>query len=284
MIILLEGTDSFLAHQAIKKIKDQYYTKNPSGVELIELDSESAQINWADLLTVPLFAQSRVIIVKRAGRLPLAEQGLLHESLRQLPTSTIAVIWPEKALDTKGPLATFLSKPDRSVAVETPTGRSLDQWISKEANNRNVVLTNEQATELAQAFPGDLWGLTTELDHYQLSGAATSELQTALATEPFIYFRLVRAKQWSQVAEQISQDITQGLAPELILGGLGAAIRGTTMDRNEKRRLVDLLLTTDLAIKTGLAEAETALALLIATLPKTAVPSVQWEELWESGI
>lgn len=284
MIILLEGGNSFLAHQAIRKIKDQYYAKNPSGVELIELDGESAQINWADLLTVPLFAQSRVMIVKRAGRLTLSGQGLLHDSLRQLPHSTIAVIWPEKALDSKSPLAAFLQKPDRLVSVATPTGRGLNQWINKQAATRGLTLTDSQINELIQAFPEDLWGIATELDRYQLSDSTGNDLTPVAKAEPFIYFRLVRAKDWLKVAEQIGRDVVRGVAPELIIGSLGAAIRGANLAWPERRRLVDLLLDTDLAIKTGLAEAPSALALLIAALPKTARPGVQWEELWESGI
>ena len=67
MIVYIKGSDSFLAREAILAIKKKYLAKNPEGVELIEIDVDTPMINWADLQAVPLFATSRLIIIRHAG-------------------------------------------------------------------------------------------------------------------------------------------------------------------------------------------------------------------------
>jgi len=277
MLVFIQGNDALLAKTSIDQIKKKYLEKNPEGAELIEIDETTDNPNWADLQAVPLFASSRLVIIRRLGFFPKATQQSLSRVLQSVPDSTVVVIWDGRALDSQELLA-VVSTASKTVDAVTPTGTKRARWLAKRAAELGVELDQDTTQALLLAGGSDLWLLETELR--SLATGLPASARTATVSEPFIFFNLVRKSNWNGVKDELRQKIQSGEPIELIIGSLAAAIRKEVKDPVAAKTLNALLLDIDIGLKTGLLDQETAAALLAAHLPNPLANRVQWEELW----
>src|SRR3989344_5200615 len=158
MLIFVKGSDSFLAREAIAKLKAKYLKKNRDGAELIEIDSLEPMRNWADLKASPLFATSRLIIIKRAGELLVDEQNNLASMLTDLPSSSVVVLWDGKSFKAKSPLSIQVDKATKIINAEPLMGTALRNWIKTQATEVGFEVTSESINELVDQYGSDLWG------------------------------------------------------------------------------------------------------------------------------
>lgn len=277
MLVFLNGTDSYLAKKAINEIKAKYLEKN-SGAELIELEGADGLKNLADLQAVPLFATSRLAIIRRTADLTKDRQKDLAAFLGNLPKTTVAVVWDGGEVIPE--LQQILDSAPKKIAVKPIEGSMLKAYLKKYAIKLDFTIENELAEGLVSTFGSDLWALTGEIDRLSLGGSKT-ELKKNQETEKFIYFRLVRNRSWDQVGRQLKKDLDDGVPIELTTGMLASAIRKDLTNKEEKMRLTDLLVDLDYGLKTGWLDAEAVTALLVAHLPKTNEKRVVWERAWQ---
>ncbi|QQG49729.1 MAG: hypothetical protein HZB70_02940 [Candidatus Berkelbacteria bacterium] len=285
MLIFIEGSDSFLAREAINKIKAKYLEKNPGGAELIEIDettsepnpSTSLGVNWADLLTVPLFATSRLIIVRRLGYFPPTVHQQLSLVLGQVPESTVVVVWDARPVKDTA-LEKQLAAASKTIGATTPQGAALSRWLTARARELGFELSRDQLQELQQRGHNELWELETELQ--TLSTGLSSATVREAASEPFVFFNLVRRNNWEAVKKELAKKARQGEPVELVVGSLAAACRKELRDEDQLRELVGLLIDIDLGLKTGSLDPDSAIALMIAHLPQPLSNRVQWENTW----
>lgn len=276
MLIFISGNDVYLATQAIRQIKDKYLIKN-DGAELIEIDEVTPEPNWADLQAVPLFATSRLIVIRRLGLFPASTLRSLSRVLAETPRSTVVVAWDAKPI-AEPDLVKTLQAADKTIPVATPTGRARLSWLQKRARELEVAISAEELQGLT-ALPGiDLWWLETELESRRGGQGASAQEKTS---EPFAFFNLVRRRDWQGVKKELAKKSRHGEPIELILGGLAAAVRKELKNEAERRAVLPFLLDLDLGLKTGLLEGESAAALISAHLPVPAEERVQWEKSWE---
>lgn len=315
MLIFVAGTDSFLAHEAINKLKAKYLEKNPDGAELIEIDcgerkepnprtklsgetasgllshgAVGAGQSFADLQAVPLFATSRLVIIRGVGLLPIKDQDDLSVYLKDLPTTTVAVVWDQKPLLVKGALSSSRSENSsrgaslslicdtatKRISVEPLTGARLNNWVESKAKEWGVTLNSAQSKELIDRFGSDLWAISTELQTLSLIGQQTATWAKSSQAENFLIFRLVRAKKWLAVSQELVAAFDRGEPFELILGSLAAAVRKDVSDKDLRTSLTDLMVDIDVAAKTGLLEPQAAINLLAYHLTQPASARVQW--------
>src|SRR3989344_7165905 len=280
MIVFISGSDSFLAREAIVKIKAKYLEKNPDGTELVEISCDGELPNWADLKAVPLFATSRLIIIKRAGELLVEEQNSLASMLTDLPTSSVVVIWDGKPLKAKSPLSAQLEAATKTINSEPLAGSALRNWIKSQATEIGFEVTEESVGELVHQYGSDLWGIQTDLRTRQGTSSISSwgRVQTE---KPFALFDYVRGKRWSDLRKLLVLSHHRGEAVEMTIGSLAAAVRKSISDPILKRKMTDTLSEIDIALKSGLIESGDAIALLACYLPD-GQKRVQWEVAWES--
>lgn len=279
MIIFISGSDSFQARQAILKIKDKYLAKNPDGVELIEISADSSTINWADLQAVPLFATSRLIIIKEAGLLAVAEQEKLAHILSNLPETTVVVVWDGKALPPTSTLAKELETAKKIDAAPLE-GIKLKNWIKNRATELKLDLSEAILQTVLDNCGADLWRIESELAYLShAEDGVVSGTKKRLA-EPFIVFRYLRNQNWPALRQHLADELHSGTPIELTIGSLAAAIRKEVSDDQLRLTLTDLLMDIDVGVKTGLLDNSAAVTLLIAHLPKPANDRVQWETTW----
>lgn len=276
MTIFITGTDSYLAAQAIRQIKDKYLVKN-DGAELIEIDESSSEPNWADLRAVPLFATSRLVVIRRLGFFPAATLKNVARILGDVPDSTVLVIWDAKTI-SEAELTKVLSGAKKTITVTTPTGRSRTAWLQKRARELEVELTAEDLAELTTVPVSDLWWLETELESRRGGQKSASREQ---ASEPFALFNLIRKRDWAGVKKELVKKAREGEPIELTLGMLAAAVRKELKGKREAETILPFLLDIDLGLKTGFLGGESATALISHHLPDVPANRVQWEKSWE---
>lgn len=283
MLIYITGPDSFLASRAISQIKQKYLQKNPDGAELIEIGPDSAtNQNWADLQAVPLFATSRLVIIKSAGKLDKNGQDNLAHVVTHKPDTTIVVLWDDKKIDAKSALAAALQTAKQHISAEPLAAGAVEKFITKRAKELDLTLATEQLREITAALGNDLWAIENELLFRANSvGAVGSSTATKTAAdEPFAVFRYVRSGQWPAVKQLIAREIADGMPMELIMGGVASAVRKELRNPELQRQTTDLLMDIDVGLKTGALDAEAAGALLVAYLPNGIGKRVQWEDQW----
>lgn len=279
MLIFISGSDSFLAKEAIAKIKAKYLEKNPDGTELVEINCDGELPSWADLKAVPLFATSRLIIIKRAGELLVDEQNNLASMLTDLPTSSVVVIWDAKPFKAKSPLSIQIDMAAKTISVEPLAESGLKNWIKVQATEIGFEVTPGSVNELVDQYGSDLWAIQTDLQSRQ-GQITTSGWGKAQAEKPFILFDYIRGQRWPELRKNLIVSHQRGDAIEMTIGGLAAAVRKNVRDQTLKQKMTDTLSEIDIALKTGLIEAGDAVALLACYLPD-AQKRVQWEVAWE---
>lgn len=278
MLIIISGPDSFLAHSAINKLKAKYLEKNPDGAELIEIDETTTEPSWADLLAVPLFATSRLIIIRRLGYFSANAQQQLATVLAQVPDSTVVVAWDAREIKDQS-LQQQLATASKKISATTPRGASLVRWLVNRAKELGFELEASQLQQLEQRSCNELWELETELK--LLATGASSEPYREASSEPFIFFNQVRRGDWTALKKELAKKVRLGEPIELLIGSLAAALRKESKDSSQAKNLAELLLDIDLGLKTGALDPDSAVALIIAHLPQPLANRVQWEHSWE---
>lgn len=281
MLVYLEGNEPFLAHLTIKQLKERYLAKN-DGVELIVVDATQDKINWADLQAVPLFAQTRLVIIKNLSDLLSSEQVSLAGYLTNLPKTTVAVLWEGfKPLLKNSLLRQALAKSDKILDVSLPTGSAVKKHLQARADYHGLKLEPAIELQLVNEFGHDMWALENELAVLALGGQSSASKKQKV--EPFALYRFVQSGNWTMAKKTLLEEYQAGSPIELLVGSIASALRKKPASL-ERREATKVLIDVDAGIKTGLLDEGAAVALLSADLPKGRQNRVEWEQLWEESL
>ncbi len=287
MLVYISGPDNFLATKAINQIKAKYLEKNPTGAEITLIDGNDPTsaslrgVNWADLQAVPLFATSRLVIIKSAGKFDKDKQENLAHFLRNIPDTTVVVLWDEKKIDPKTALFTSLQGAKKAISATPLSYTAIRQNTLKRAKELSLDLSTSHLEQILDSCGTDLWAIENELIYRSNSvGGEGEKTKKTILDEPFAVFNYIRQNRWDKVKNVIKTELEAGFAIEMILGGVAAAARKELRDATTKRAVTDLLMDIDVGLKTGILDDQAAGALLIAHLPKPIHSRVQWEDTW----
>ncbi|MBI4948069.1 hypothetical protein HY844_00730 [Candidatus Berkelbacteria bacterium] len=284
MHIFLSGQDDYLAKQTIKQLIEKYIAKNPDGSELIRLSAADSNFKTvlpnvlSDLKAVPLFATSRLIILEQLGTLNVELQNEIAKNITDLPSSTVLVIWDKLAF--KDAALIELQKQSKNIKVDTPAGEDLLNTARKIARSYDCNLTDQQLGAIISESGNDLWYIDTELQKLSNDADFKIEKTTHSFDQPFAVFNFVRAKNYQKVGAQIMRDIKNGKPFEMVLGGVGAALRKEVKDPHERLKYNEILIDVDIGLKTGSLDERDAAILLSYYLPNTDQKTVRWEDQW----
>lgn len=284
MILAIKGSDSYLAHQAIAQIKDRYRAKHADSVELVEFDGGEPPESWTDLAAMPLFVTTRLVIIRYASQLDVEKRLSLAYQLERLPSTTIAVVWLEKALGEGDPLAVVLDRADKTFPADPLEPGQAKAWLTRYAERQGCAYSREVIDALVTEYGSDLWALTTALVTAGQTASTGQPGRPHSDDQKFVYFSLTRRNDWNGVARQLQQDYQRGLPIELVLGSLGAAVRKLDENSPNRRALTNLMADLDFGLKSGVLEAASVYALLIAHLPKPNGTRLQWQKVWEETV
>jgi len=279
MIIFLSGSSSYLAIKQIQQIREKYLSKNDSS-ELQEINPETVSANWADLLAVPLFASSRLIIIRRAGEFAQADQENLASVLPNVPSTTVVVIWDSQPLTSKL-TETLESLKVKKVTLKEPAGAALVKLIEQKATELGGEISPEDARKIIANNGSDLWAIDSAVFAYVASGTHLVYQQNEQLVDSFKLMRACQNSNFAEAAKALFEEHRAGKPIEMLIGSMAAGVRKARIGLTEKLSVVELLSDIDLALKSGLIEDTQAVALLQIELPKTSSNRLQWEEVYD---
>ncbi len=88
----------------------------------------------------------------------------LAEAISAMPQTTVLIALVEEALDAASPLVKAAEKHGKALLSTQPKGAALESWITKRARSRNVQITSEATSLLANFIGNDLRLLANEID------------------------------------------------------------------------------------------------------------------------
>lgn len=207
MIIFLYGGDDFGSRRKLNEIIEQYRMKNPGSFNFYQIDFESKNA-FGELqngaLSVSMFPEKKFFVLKNVFSLPKGKNPQEEEIVSFLKrnnfsddSNAILTFWQEGEPSAANLLLKeLIKKPNLVQKFDLPEGRSLEDWIEKEARSRGAKIAPPAIRFLALAVGSDLWRMEQEiakLANYKKDGVI--ELKDAQA--------LVKAKIDSNVFELV---------------------------------------------------------------------------------
>lgn len=278
MIILLYGPDTYRARQKLKEIVDQHKKLRESGLNLRYFDAQEDDLqellDW--LKQAPMFGERKLVVLKNA----MKHVGNFKKFAK---SEDILLFLEEGPLTAKKPLAAKAQK------FDFLKGPALRKWIKSEFDKLGAEAQAQAVEKLIEFAGSDAWLLSNEIkklaaykkrawDRLNLAQSVGPE-DVELLVRPKIetdIFRTVRAlayKNKKQALEAIHKHLEKGEHPLYLLAMIAWQFRRLLTQRKshlftqqEFKKIYQKILETDLNIKTGKLEAETALTLLIAEI------------------
>lgn len=165
MTIFLHGADGYRRTQRLRILIDQFLKKYPGvGVRRLdaELDDEPAA-KIADIFgSTSLFSPRTLVVLTSALTLTPAQLKPLIEKTSKSDSLHLVLV---ADVDMLAKIYARLSEDDvKQEVFPLQTGSEWATFVSREAKLRGLGLTKQQLQQITYAFPGDSWGVATELD------------------------------------------------------------------------------------------------------------------------
>jgi DNA polymerase III delta subunit len=179
--ILLHGTDGYRRSQRLRILLEQFLKKYPGvGVRRVdaELDEEPAEKVSEILGSSSLFSPRTLVVLTDALTLTPAQLKPLVEKTASSDTLHLILV-----ADTDKLAKTYarLTQDDvKQEAFPVQTGSDWARFVAREAKVRGMELSKSQLQSITYAFPGDSWGVATELD---VLAAMPEEMRVERITE-----------------------------------------------------------------------------------------------------
>lgn len=165
MTILLHGTDGYRRTQRLRILLEQFLGKYPGmGLRRVdaELDEEPAEKIKDMLGSTSLFSPRTMVVLTSALTLTPAQLKPLVEKTAKSETLHLILV---ADTDKLAKIYARLTEADvKQEAFPMLTGSDWATFVAREAKVRGLELTKPQLQQLTYAFPGDGWGVATELD------------------------------------------------------------------------------------------------------------------------
>lgn len=251
MIIFLYGPDSYRRAYKEREIIDAYHSKHGSlSSAWFDLGEKNGLDGLKEFLAnSSMFEPDKLAVIEQPFKAAAGElQDALKPYLDNGTKTTILIVSESKA---PAKLSFLISKPSRSQEFGLLSGKELENFILKEAEDRGVKLKTGVVGELAQGFGGDTWSIVTELDKLVLMKKQVVEAK-ALPN----YYELINGLKYGR-------DIrSRVVALELILSERkddAARVFNSIAYKLKSAREAVLLADYDVAVKSGKLDYEEVL-------------------------
>jgi DNA polymerase III delta subunit len=163
--IFLYGPDGYRRTKRLHNAFEQFLHKYPGlGIRRVdaELDANPAAL-VADLLSSASLFSPRTLVVLDSA-LTLTPDQLLPLIAKTVTSATNHLIFVADTDKITKPYARLLEPDIQGEVFPVLTGSEWAAFVAREAKAREVTLSKQELQALTYAFPGDSWGLATELD------------------------------------------------------------------------------------------------------------------------
>ncbi|MEK7134846.1 MAG: DNA polymerase III subunit delta [Patescibacteria group bacterium] len=305
MIIFLYGQDSYRINQKIKEIIKGYEAKNPSGLNLINLDLTENRLEdfFESAKSSSLIPEKKLIILKNIFGADSEALLKFLKSQNLNKKDDIILIIVTSGDSGKDKLFEYLiKKPNQAQNFKPLRTYEIKSWAKQFSNSLGIDLTGEALDFLISNLGLNLWRLDCEirkLADFKIKGVVSKSQVEELIVPSANYnvFRLTDAlakKNKKKALEALYVALDNGEKPTELLGLLAWQIRnllrfksnpdkssdlklhpfvlGKTRESarffsiEELKAILSKIIDLDLAFKTGDLNEKTALSLLISEL------------------
>jgi len=306
MIIFLYGKDSYRISQKIKEIIKGYEAKNPSGLNLINLDFVEDRLEdfFESARAGLLIPEKRLIILKNAFK---ADSEALLKFLKSQNLSKrddiILLIIAFGDFDKNELLKYLIKKPNQAQNFKPLKAYEVKSWAKQFSNSLGIDLTGEALDFLISNCDLDLWRFDCEirkLADFSAGKRVISKSQVEELAVPNVNYNIfsltdaLAKKNKKKALEALYTALDNGEKPTELLGLLAWQIRNLLRFKSNPDKSSDLklhpfvlekiresarffsvgelkailskIIDLDLAFKTGDINERTAFSLLIAEL------------------
>ncbi len=305
MIIFLYGKDSYRINQKIKEIIKGYEAKNPSGLNLINLDLAENRLKdfFESAKSSSLIPEKKLIILKNIF---ITDFEALLKFLKSQNLSkrddVILLIIAFGDFDKNELFKYLIKKPNQVQNFKPLKAYEVKSWAKQFSNLLGVDLTDEALDFLISNYGLDLWRSDCEirkLADFKIKGVVSRSQVEELAVPSANYniFKLTDAlakKNKKKALEALYVALDNGEKPTELLGLLAWQIRNLLRFKSNPDKSSDLklhpfvlekiresarffsidelsailskIIDLDLSFKTGALNEKTALSLLISEL------------------
>ena len=163
MIFYFYGENSFAIQQQLNALSEQYQKKAGGSLEIERFDMSSDPLSKLlnSLGVIPMFASSRLLIVRDFGLLKL-EKAKLEQMLGMVSESTILVLIDSNP-DKRSAVYKVLSSLKNAKKFDNLSQPQLVGWIQKLVANEGATIDNRTISVLIEKVGFDQWQLQNEI-------------------------------------------------------------------------------------------------------------------------
>ncbi|MFO0862972.1 MAG: DNA polymerase III subunit delta [Candidatus Saccharibacteria bacterium] len=163
MIFYFYGENSFAIQQQLSALSEQYQKKTGGSLEIERFDMSSDPLSKLlnSLGVIPMFASSRLLIVRDFGLLKL-EKAKLEQMLGMVSESTILVLIDSNP-DKRSAVYKVLSSLKNAKKFDNLSQPQLVGWIRKLVANEGATIDNRTISVLIEKVGFDQWQLQNEI-------------------------------------------------------------------------------------------------------------------------
>lgn len=302
MIIFLYGPDTYRARQKLQEIIEHYKKVHKSGLNLkyYDLAENNFEKFWEEIQQTSMFKEKKLLVLKNVFSNPEFKEKFLKYSENFIKRETIILIFEGGDISKKDPLFKFLKKNSQWQEFEFLEEAVLRSWIKKEFEKLGCQANLEVIEKLINFVGSDSWRLSKEIQklvsYCQAGNVQTKDIEVLvkpkIETDIFKTIDAIGSKNKKQALVLLKKHLQKGDSPLYLLSMINYQFRNLLLVKSgqfaklklhpyvlrkstaqarkftleELKKIYQKIFQTELKIKTGRLEPETALDLLIAEI------------------
>ncbi len=189
---LFLGEEGFLKEEAIEKLRSRFLGKGAKDLNYSVFYAKDKKNTIKEMLdalnTAPILSERRLIVLKDADNLPLAEKESVISYLHnQKKTSLFIIESPTPAI--KGKFLLEASKYTELVYYRPLTDSGLTTWISRRVSLSGKKISSDAVNAIKESLPNDLRVLSSNIENIILyigkkTFVAKQDIEDAIGKSP----------------------------------------------------------------------------------------------------
>lgn len=291
MLLFLHGQDTYRSREKLKEIVEEYKKRHQSGLNFIKINFEEKDFSdfKQAVETVSMFDEKKLIVLENAF------QEEVLEYLKNKKIDDVIIFWAEN-VDPRNKLFKFLKKKAKVQEFKFLKGNQIKNWIKDYVKKQKASIENSAVEKLIEYIGSDLWRMSNELDKLiAFNKKITTQnidklVKSKIDTNIFELIDVLVQKNKKRALKLVHEHLKKGESEMYLLDRFVYQFRNlikvksgggkdlhpfvfkktSQQARNfsfeELKKIYQKLLEIDLSIKTGKADARTALELFVTEL------------------
>ena len=234
-----------------------------------------------ELQTVSMFQEKKLMVLKNVFQNLEFKNAFLAQSSKLADQPNIIIFYEEAKVALNDSLSKFLAKNAKVQKFEHLTGQKLRNWAKREFQKYGADIDSLALETMAACIGSDLWRFSNEIK--KISAFKKNKkifiedvrllVKPKIETDIFRTIGSLASKNKKQALTSMRRHLEKGDSPLYLLAMINYQFRSLLTRRNsyyfslaEIKEIYGKLLETDLKIKTGQLDPQTALDLLITEI------------------